>query len=173
MAFYTPGTTNLCTNGGFETNTTGWTAYTTGAIARVTTQANFGSASLEVTCPANLDGAYFTFSYTNGTQYTISVWALIPSGVSARMATSAGSSTVVAGDGTFKRLTVSFTAAVGENALYIQRSGGTGTVILYVDGVQIEAQPFATPYVETNGATASRRGGKFGSGHFYAPLTGR
>src|SRR4029077_10532410 len=44
-------TTNLCTNGGFETNTKGWVAYSprdTATLTRDTSQAKFGTASLKV-----------------------------------------------------------------------------------------------------------------------------
>src|SRR3990167_8608460 len=42
-------TTNLCTNGGFETNTTGWTTSGTSTIERSTAQAKFGAASAKCT----------------------------------------------------------------------------------------------------------------------------
>ena len=41
--------TNIVTNGGLETNTTGWVAQGTNTIARSTEQARSGAASLKVT----------------------------------------------------------------------------------------------------------------------------
>lgn len=60
-------TTNWLPNPSLETNTTGWTRYTTGgtagsasAIARSTAQFKFGAASLEVT--AGVDGVYQVYT---------------------------------------------------------------------------------------------------------------
>src|SRR3990167_6344341 len=52
-----PAATNLVTNGGFETNTTGWVG-TGGAINRYTSAAKFGTASarVEVTVAADTAG---------------------------------------------------------------------------------------------------------------------
>jgi hypothetical protein len=68
----------LVTNPGFETNTTGWSAVGTGAIARSTAQFKAGAASLIKTYAAGAagaEGAQMTLSgLTIGQSYTISCW---------------------------------------------------------------------------------------------------
>ena len=51
---YNPTGTNSITNPGFETDTTGWATWDNSTIARVTTKAKYGDASLKV----NSDGAH-------------------------------------------------------------------------------------------------------------------
>lgn len=81
------GNGNLAENASFETNTTGWAAITNGSIARVTTQAYTGIASMTVTRtvtnpPFNLYGADHTGldpAIPEGTVVTISCYLRIPS----------------------------------------------------------------------------------------------
>jgi len=74
------GTTNLLTNGGFETDLTGWTQ-TSGAWTRVTTQKKFGTASVQVTA----DGTNKTLTQAVpglviGAKYAMMGWARIQGG---------------------------------------------------------------------------------------------
>lgn len=71
--------TEMVTNGGFETDLTGWSTYT-GTATRVTTQHHSGSASLKYVNEAALNGDnYGTLIYdlttlTAGKQYLASAW---------------------------------------------------------------------------------------------------
>lgn len=156
-------TTNLCTNGGFETDLTGWTALNTTVATRVTSQAKFGTASAQVVLDTTnqVEGIFFAINYTNGTVYTISAWVNGPAGEQLRLATSAQASSPVTLAGGWQRLTFTFTAGVAETTLYVIRAAGaTSAITYYVDGVQAEAKPIATPYVQTNGGTAARAAGR-------------
>lgn len=154
-------TTNLCTNGGFESNTTGWTG-----VTRVTSQAKFGSASGEVspgTAPAS-----FGITLT-AAAYTASCWIYIPAAYDgtqvqiafANFASATGTLTANANmaitDEWQKVDCPGATPNAGDLAGHIVvQDTGAPTSAIYIDGVQVEAQPLATPYVETNGGTASR-----------------
>src|SRR5207249_2468814 len=79
------GTTNTITNGGLETNATGWTAWygTTSTLSRDTSNAKFGSASLKLvstgtdggsTSNPPWIGAYISAALSTNAQYAASVW---------------------------------------------------------------------------------------------------
>lgn len=70
---------DLCTNPGFETDTTGWfTASGTETLTRVTSEAHSGTASGQVVTPggANQEGAFFaaTHSLSVGESLTARAW---------------------------------------------------------------------------------------------------
>jgi hypothetical protein len=81
-------TTNLFTNGGFETNTTGWQGYATGSLpiptlTRDTAQKVFGAASLRVDTQGSnsTEGVISSLvPVTPGVTYTYSVWVLATAG---------------------------------------------------------------------------------------------
>lgn len=158
--------TNLCTNGGFETNTTGWTAWGAEAsISRVTTQAKFGSASLEVVVTdLGNRGTGVKVSLSATTVYTFSAWVKVPTGATVRLAvydtpatTQLGGVNVVGNDD-WQRASVTFTSDGdgGDHNFYIMTFADYNAVTFYIDGVQIETGFIATPYIETDGATAVR-----------------
>lgn len=166
-------TTNLIANGGFETDTTGWIALAAGSsIARSTTRSKFGSASLRVVCDGTLiDQGCFGTPYTTiaaVTIYTASVWVYVESGAtSLRLVIDEFLTNVYVGTtvyqsvtgvrGEWVRLTATWTseAAINQAALSVRNVAAEATTF-HVDGIQIEQKPIATPYVETNGTTASR-----------------
>lgn len=163
-------TTNLVTNGGFETNTTGWAGRQgTETLTRDTGQAKFGAGSLKVDLghtDAALEGVFHAFTGAAATVYTHSVWVKPDSGITVRVyaydnvAGFVGGGSV-AGDGeTWTRLSVTTTTGAGAATfrvyVRVETSGNQSSKAFYVDGVQVEQQPLATPYVETNGSTASR-----------------
>lgn len=161
-----PAATNLITNGGFETNTTGWVAWASGAsIARVTTEAKFGSASLQVTV-ADLGsrGTRYIASLSAATAYTVSAWLKIPVGKTVGIyvydtpVTSELVGVVSAGTGDWVRVSATFTSDAdgGNHSIFIMTYGDNDAVVFYVDGVQCETGSIATPYIETDGGTASR-----------------
>lgn len=160
-------TTNLCTNGGFETNTTGWTAGGTNTLAASADRAKFGAKSGKATYANNATLADYAATITN-TAHTASCWIYIPTaydgvGVELRqlnytVAASAAAANMAIRD-TWQRLTLTFTPGVDViGNIQVNNTGAAPTAgrFIYVDGVQIEATTFATPYVETNGATAAR-----------------
>lgn len=166
-----PAATNLVTNGGFETNTTGWAAYTTETIARSTEWSKFGDASLKVT---NLVGSEYNVSYAftapGAGTYVVSAWVNVSSdfnGTSIQQSFTdyAGASfgsaqTILAGE--IKRIsrTITFDAGDLVGALNFFVNGATSAGHFYVDGFQMEAGSIATPYIETDGGTASRVAGR-------------
>src|SRR3990167_7328432 len=75
-------TTNLNTNGGLETNTTGWTASSKSSLARSTEQAKFGTASCKGTVTLTATGNFGLCNYlttlTAAVHYA-SAWVYVPS----------------------------------------------------------------------------------------------
>lgn len=157
-------TINLITNGGFETVITGWND--SGATGtRVTAQKKFGGASGQyVTDNAGAnEGGYHAFAGAAATQYTVSAWVRGTAGgetvrvalyddVSGKQA----SSPVTLTTG-WQRVTVTATTGGGSAVFraYIE-TDAQQNITFNIDGVQAEAQPIATPYVETDGGTAGR-----------------
>lgn len=162
------GATNLVTNGGFETNATGWTVRNgTETISRITSWASegVGAGNILLTAASSGEGAYHAFTGAASTQYTASVTVLPDSGVTARIylfdnvgSFVAGES--AAGDGTtVTRLKVTATTGVGAATfrVYVRcETAAQATKNIKFDAVQVEIGPVATPYVSTDGGTASR-----------------
>jgi hypothetical protein len=170
------GTTNLVTNGGFETDITGWSNSWGGStpFSRSTTRAKFGTASVKYVRPDTLHGSEGLFttlsSPASTTAYTASAWIYVDPGstesvqinfveVGGSTPGSTISSTVAPGAG-WIRVSATRTTGTSPTSLQLQidLSISTGAVgnTFWADGVQLEQKPIATPYVETNGATASR-----------------
>jgi hypothetical protein len=162
-------TTNLITNGGCETNATGWNVQPIGTtISRVTTAPKFGSAHLQVVTPGSgaNEGAYHSFVAAGSVGHTVSAWVRRSTGGSTTLRITVRSSAgalvaagpdVVVGN-TYVRLTLP-NVALNNGTTYrlaVETSSTNQAATFYVDGAQAEAQPIATPYVETNGATAAR-----------------
>lgn len=165
------GTTNLVVNGSFETDTTGWSAETGVTIARDTTVARHGVASLKVTTNGSttFQGTRSGFMpVTAGQPYTVSFWARGSGSIEARVSwfdsnmvyltDTSTQPTQFALSATWQRIVFRTTAP--SNAAYARiriTTGNTAQAITFwIDAVQFEQSPFATPYVHTDGATASR-----------------
>jgi hypothetical protein len=164
-------TTNLISNGGFETNTTGYLGVAGGGeetITRITSDKKFGTACAEIVLLGGqtFGGYRHTFTAAAATVYTASVWIKKVSGVSNQIrlqmietdgATSIGTVTHTI-TSEWARYTLTATAAQSGAAAAVRvvQGGGAVTLTYRIDGLQVEAQPIATPYVETNGATAAR-----------------
>jgi hypothetical protein len=183
------GTTNLISNGGFETNLTlavgNWVpANGTTTVTRSTSYAKFGTASAKVvtdgaTAYTGLDGCIG--GITAGNTYTVSAWVFSPTNNTSMQLqvyrkTSACGGGVVGNTNTpftlsagWQRITHTFTAEASTAAAEIDivTVGTQSATTFYVDGVQMEQKAYATPYVETNGGTATRNGGRI-----QAPSTG-
>ena len=160
--------TNLISNGGFETNATGWTARNaTETISRITswTAGGAGAGNILLTAASAGEGAYHAFTGAASTQYTASATVLPDSGVTARiyLFDDVGSfvgGESVAGDGTtVTRLKVTATTGVGAATFRVyvrcETASQTGKNIKF-DAVQVETGAANTPYIATDGATASR-----------------
>lgn len=167
-------TTNLITNPSFETNTTGWSTQTGGeTIARVTTDAYYGSACLKFT--GSVSYAYGRARMTGigvsaSTTYTMTLWVKAASaadvGKNVRLSlignssgeTASASSTALTSN--WQRVSLSKTTNGSDSTLiaacvlYNDLSGAS----FLLDGVQLEAKAYATPYCD----------GSLGSGHSWS-----
>lgn len=163
--------TNLCQNGGFETNTTGWADFVgTETLNRQAAVPVFGSIRLNVSTPGGTtyEGCqYGSVTVTASTRYTASAWVASASG-SIPMRIQIVELTSL--DAEVGRTTLTFTAtglwqrfqvdrlfgATGVKArIYITTTDGVAHTFL-LDGVQLEAGHQATPYVHTDGGSATR-----------------
>ena len=157
--------TNLCTNGGFETNLTGWIAIGGAALLRSTGPGSFmfGSASMRVTCGALFDGASYALgTLAAATTYTGSCWIFSNTGGNIVLQVTndvdqapATAVTLAAGVWTRVTLTLTTNATVHTRRLFIY-SNQAGAQTFFVDGVQLEQKVLATPYIHTDGGTAAR-----------------
>lgn len=161
------GTTNLFTNGGAETNLTGFTAIANGVLTRDTTESKFGSASAKVVDPGGANFSGLNIGAVTGLaagSVTASVWLKGTGTCSLRLSEngvgSTDSSTITL-TSTWTRYSVTRTwTATASATLYVWTAFGTAAFTAYVDGVQVEQKAIATPYVHTNGATATRAFGQ-------------
>jgi len=167
--------TNLLTNGGFTTNTTGWEG-TGGTIARITTDGVYGAACLEVTVTVADDIAGARRSAGEvvdaATQYTASLWLKASTGtptvsvyaveytaLDAFVATNAAVG-IELNTTTWQRIPVTFTTSGTTGIVRVYAATyGSQTATFKVDGVQLQTGASATPYIETNGAAATRAAG--------------
>jgi hypothetical protein len=173
--------TNHIKNGGAETNTLYATADGSAAFSRSTLRSKFGNASFRVVADGAVANQAVHFlpssadqpAAASGQVWTFSAWIYVE-------ATTGGANSfmiqIVERDNTgafLTALTQSFTPTVGQwvrvtlthtlgsasatkvNAKIGQQSTGIQSTY-FVDGAQLEQQPLATPYIETDGATASR-----------------
>lgn len=168
-------TTNLCTNGGIETNTTGWG--TAGAtISRSTANYKFGTASISCTTNGSVirEGCYWTNDGTAmsgiaaGDIVTVSVWVKATSGRTMQLeAVPRSGGTNLSGvvvvpfttTGLWQRITATTAVlpATADNVAFTVYNQTSIQVHTFnVDGAQVEEQPLATPYVHTDGASATR-----------------
>ena len=168
------GTTNLVPNGGFETNTTGWNAHGGTTITRDTSQARHGLASLRVTTNGASTGQGIItptgtsgMPVTGGTMYTYSAWLWGSGTVRLKLSWFASNGSLL-GSSESANITLTstpqravLTASALASAAYAAAEIVTPTaqaITFWVDAVQLEATPFPTPYVHTDGASASRTG---------------
>ena len=148
-------TTNMITNPSFETGTTGWVAIG-GSIAQGTNDPPFGQYNLEITPTAgDWDGTYCDIaSLTSGTSYTLSLYFKGGSGVSYRayFATAAGvlkASVTFTGDGEWHRYTKTWVCDnTAAHRIAVDKNDDASTALFYIDGVQVEAQAYATTYCD-------------------------
>lgn len=161
--------TNLVPNGGFETNTANVGTYGTATVSRVSSRAKFGMYSLEVRDAANDAGATMhvggTLVVATATVYTTSAWVYAEADVTVRLVFREMDATGgwinqsfvdVVPNGEWIRAVVTHTTTSGvRGEPWVLNFSGT-VKTFYVDAVQIEQQPLATPYAHTDGASAAR-----------------
>jgi hypothetical protein len=168
-------TTNLCDNGGFEINSTKWTyvGAAGGSIVRDNHNQKFGSIALALITAGGInDSASYdstTNDYNPGDVVTVSAYIkssspgllqnlqtneLDVSGAQLRF--TSWPNVVTTGD--WQRMTATMTlgASTRRLQLYITEGAVQSIHTLWIDGVQMEKNPVATPYVDTNGTIASR-----------------
>jgi prepilin-type N-terminal cleavage/methylation domain-containing protein len=155
------GTTNLIANGGFETNTAGWIVFNNpnATLTRDTTTSKFGAASLRVNGTSGFSGSQFVIAAPPTTTYTLSAWVKTSSpGLTLKIDDAGSNFTSVAlvADGTWRRYTGTITTGAAATSVNAYTVLGSAPYTAWVDGVQVEQKSIATPYVETNGSTASR-----------------
>lgn len=165
-----PAAMNLVTNGGFETNTTGWVRKSVDeTLARVTTTSKFGSACAQITLAGvqsyeGLAGDQ-NLALVNGTVYTAGAWVWCESGtlnLRIRIINSASvpiATTNFVATTTPQRVSVTVTATAGTPFEVEVLANGAQTGKFWVDGVSCYASAIDMPYIETDGGTASRVAG--------------
>lgn len=164
--------TNECTNGGFESNTTGYITGGTNTIASSTEQARFGSRSCKWTYQDHSRLVLFNLTTSTSGLYVASAYVYIPSDYDGSaghrlVATNftGGSDSDTSNRTTslslrdqWQRIWLVYSIDAGDKTggFEIQRTGTAPTAgrTSYVDGFMIHPGNFPRSYVETNGATA-------------------
>lgn len=155
--------TNYVVNPNVESDLGSWQATGTasgGAIARDTTTAYVGSASLRVTLgTADLSGAQtYQSNVPTGAAYTASAWVKAPAGLTFRLRCSNNSTlalfTVATGTGDWQRVQVTMPSASTTAAPSVQivSNGANNGGTVYVDAVMLEVADSAGDYFD--GSTA-------------------
>jgi hypothetical protein len=162
---------NLVVNPSFKTDATGWTGTGSATVARITTDAFFGSTCLQVTKAASSNsGAVISsrISVTAATSYAVAAYVKVPAGyetgvfqvnVAWYTAASGGSlistsstisSQIIDGDGWVRLMGVFTAPALSLGALIsvVQPTAGTASEIFYVDAVMFEAASYVGEYFD-------------------------
>lgn len=158
---------NLISNTGFETDTSGWGEWVaTGAISRVTAQFHSGAASLQQVAAGALSyiGVGTPANSVAGVSHTASVWVRVPTTGTYFLEVQDGprnwtqsSQQYALVANTWKLVSVTFTPT-NSSQIVFRLNKATGTfsgMTIFWDDAQV-LTPIATPYVHTDGATASR-----------------
>jgi hypothetical protein len=170
------GATNLLTNGGFETDTTGWATTANNTIARSTVQKHSGAASLLCTFQDQVGLARNAITLT-AAAHMFSVWVYIPTAYDGESVVLSDNGDFVGATGTqlatadmgirdaWQKLSTDITPVAGDltGAIHVRNSGANPTAgrFIYIDDAQIETGTIATPFISTDGSTASRARSKW------------
>ena len=165
-------TTNLVANGGLETDMTSWSGTN---IVRSTVKALYGSASLRLITAGGVNDSAQTFitsGFAVGDVLSFSCWVNPDTTVTMNMQINQNNNVptlldfsegpaVVCPANVWTRLTHTRAVIAGVTSvyMYITTFNIQPITTMYLDGAQIEKHSKATPYVETNGAIASRPAG--------------
>ncbi len=142
-----PSTPNLISNPSFDTNTTGWAAYGSGVISRVTSQQAYGPASLQISSTGIGDGAKFPYALVSGTAYTFSIYYKSSTASTAMDIGYSVDGTTITNCSTYsayssliwQRITCNFTpTGTTGSAFVFVRATTAGTKTYFVDAAQLE-----------------------------------
>lgn len=165
-----PAASNLNDNGNATTNITGVTDHSSTTTRATAGTVKFGTTAFNVVsgnAAANEGPSQAINGGLGNTQYTVSAWAWLVSGAATvravlfdSVAGKQGSVGVVLTT-TPQRISVTATTGVAgiNEASYVEttvQQAGTWRI----GGWQVETGAFATPYIQTDGADASRAGGR-------------
>jgi hypothetical protein len=162
---------NLVVNPSFKTDATGWSGTGSATVARITTDAFFGSTCLQVTKAASANsGAVIAsrVSVTAATSYAVAAYVKVPaaqetgvfqvnvawytavSGGSLISTSSTVSAQVIDGDGWVRLMGVFVAPSLSLGALIsvVQPTAGTASKIFYVDAVMFEAASYVGEYFD-------------------------
>jgi uncharacterized repeat protein (TIGR02059 family) len=160
--------TNLDTNGGFENGSTaGWSTIG-GSVTNSIEQAKFGTRSGKVVTSAPGDLVAKPVSgLSASTNYSRSLWIYRTETASALtivVLNNAGTGNLASATAPavlgWSRVELHPRTESGQTSLMTRISSSLGGVGYYLDGAQLERNVVATPYVETNGSTATRGASK-------------
>lgn len=159
-------TENVVLNGGFESDAAEWVIQGGAVLTQSAEQAKFGSGSGKVqtgvTTWAGIRATRFTVVAAE--VWTVSAWiyrteAAVPIHLliydqAANYVAGVAFATTLG----WVRASKTFTVPAGDTGweIRVQKNTSATDVLFYVDGVQAEEQPVVTPYVETDGAAATR-----------------
>ncbi len=156
--------TNLDPNGGFENGSSaGWTA-SGGSVVAATDQAKFGSLSGKVVTSAPGDRVSKTVGgLSSSTKYSRSLWIFrteTAATLTVSVLDNAGTGILASATAPavlgWSRIAIHPQTQASQTSLTTQVSSNLGAITFFVDGAQLERNVVSTPYVETNGSTASR-----------------
>jgi len=163
------GSTNLIANGGFETNTNEWVAIGTGTtIVRSTIEKYEGLASIEVDTPGTIlnEGMQDAIgrNVTLGATYTMSGSIKAPVGATilirfVQVGGASLASVTHIGTGIWERFSITGvfpSSGTAQARPQIFTNTSIQNITYYLDALQFELGPTATPYISTDGAAASR-----------------
>lgn len=171
------GRTNIATNGGAETNTSGWAAIGTNTIARSTEQAHSGAASFKVTYQNSAApmAVYEPPLVITDELHAFSMWVYVPAAwdggqIKIRHSTTIGgfigstATDEVHADMALRDQWQRISCVVNPDAADLSgrldvctASAPTAGRFIYVDDAQVEPGSYPTPYIHTDGATGTRQ----------------
>ena len=174
------GTTNLVANGGDEVNDSDIFALNS-SVSHITSASKFGSRAFKTITNGGASGQGIEWTNASGgnisvsasATYTFSVWLEGKNGSeplqqqifwfnsSGSLISTSTSSAISASGANFFRYTFSAPApSNAASAIPAVTDTASPSITFYADGVQLEQKTYATPFVDTEGATASRSTGR-------------
>lgn len=169
-------TTNLITNPSFEPGITGWSGYNGGSVAHSGFRYLYGAASLLASVASSGQGAQANKTgLSANTTYTFSAWVYVSVARSVSLLltdnvdNTVGPTTVAVAAETWTRISATITTDAHTTLYYyITANGATN---LYIDGVQLEAKAYATPYCDGTLGGYDVNGVPDGSAHTWTGTT--